>query len=173
MQLLKKDFLTAEKSASMPWSRWSAEGAALVAEGLRHGSNVRLRVHGESMLPALWPGDVVEIEGCSVSDLRPGEIVLALREGRLFLHRLIAPCKPDGFQLRGDSVPRSDPDYPPEALLGRLVSGIDEQRDFSASVLIYALGRLFSRCGLAQRLALKFHSRRTAPANALPTFKLV
>ena len=48
------------------------------------------------MLPALWPGDVVEIASCSLEDVRPGEIVLARREGRLFLHRLVGrfndPC---------------------------------------------------------------------------------
>ena len=48
------------------------------------------QVHGESMLPALWPGDVVEIESCSLEDIRPGEIVLAQRDGRLFLHRFVA-----------------------------------------------------------------------------------
>ena len=81
---------------------------------------LRLRVHGESMLPTLWPGDLVEIANCSPEELRTGEIVLAMREGRFFLHRLVAPCTSNGFLLRGDSMPGPDPLFPPEALVGRI-----------------------------------------------------
>lgn len=86
---------------------------------------VRLRVYGQSMLPALWPGDVVEIESCALENVQPGEIVLAQRDGRLFLHRFLAPCPPNGFLLRGDSMPGPDPQYFREALLGRLVSRVE------------------------------------------------
>src|SRR6202163_1814360 len=105
-----------EVPAIAPRSSWSAERSALVADALRRfGQSVRLRVHGESMLPALWPGDVVEIAGCSLEDVRPGEIVLARRDGRLFLHRLVGrfdgPSTPNGFLLRGDSMPAPDPQF--------------------------------------------------------------
>ena len=112
-----------ENTTSAPGSSWSTVRTALVAEVLRRGGHLRVRgeIRGESMLPSLWPGDVVEIEGCSPEDVRSGEIVLALREDRLVLHRVVACCAPHGFLLRGDSVPGSDPPYPPEALLGRLV----------------------------------------------------
>src|ERR1019366_10100376 len=103
-----------------------------VADVLRRSGHLRLQVYGESMLPALWPGDVVEIASCSREDVRPGEIVLALREGRLVLHRLVAPCTPNGFLLRGDSVPGPDPLFPSEALLGRLVRRADDGRGVSA-----------------------------------------
>jgi len=115
-----KHSLMPENVASAQRSSWSAEGSALVADALRRSGHLRLQVHGESMLPALWPGDVVEIASCSLADVRPGEIVLARREGRLFLHRFVAPCTPDGFLLRGDSMPNPDPLFPSEALLGRL-----------------------------------------------------
>ena len=114
---------------SPPCLSWSAERSALIADVLRRSGGprprVRLQVYGESMLPALWPGDVVEIASCSLEDVRPGEIVLALRDGRLFLHRFLARCTPDTFLLRGDSMPGSDPRFPSEALLGRLVRGAD------------------------------------------------
>ena len=150
-------------------SGWSAERSSFVADvlraGNRLGSRVRLRVHGESMLPALWPGDVVDIVSCSREDIRPGEIVLALRSGRLFLHRLVA-FQPSGFVLRGDSMPGPDPRYRSEALLGRLVRGAGggEERGFSAAVCSRALGMLLCHCGVARRLALKLHSRRTTTA---------
>jgi len=181
MPVLTKNFLTVEGTTSMPRSSWSAEGSALVAEALRRNADsphrarpdVRLRVHGESMLPALWPGDVVEIASCSLEDVRPGEIVLAVREDRLFLHRLVSRCTPIGFRLRGDSMPASDPPYPPEALLGKLARSVGENRGFSSPVLSRALGMLFCRFGAARRLALRLHGRRKASAGAFPNLESI
>ena len=172
-----------ENATSVAHSIWSAERSALLADALRLsprlGSGVRLRVHGESMLPTLWPGDVVEIASCSLQDLRPGEIVLARREGRLFPHRLVAPCTPNGFLLRGDSMPGPDPLFSSEALLGRLVGSANQGRVGSAPALrpgfgvkwSRALGMLFCHCSVARRLALKLHSRRKASAREFRTPK--
>jgi len=172
-----------EDTTSAARLSWTAVGSALVADVLRGGSRlrVRLRVYGESMLPTLWPGDVVEIESCSLEDVRPGEIVLALREGRLFLHRLVAASAPNGFLLRGDCVPGPDPPFPPGALLGRLVRGTDEGRRVSTGALrawfgvkwfsakwSRAAGMLLCHCGVARRLALKLHGRRKASPRELP-----
>jgi hypothetical protein len=156
-----------ENAASTERSSWSAEGSALVADALRRSGHLRLQVHGESMLPTLWPGDVVEIASCSLADVRPGEIVLARREGRLFLHRFVAPCATDGFLLRGDSMPNPDPLFPSQALLGRLVPRADEGRAVSAPALRLgfgvkwsrAVGLLLCHCSVARRLALKLHGR--------------
>jgi hypothetical protein len=150
---MRKDAPSAARSI------WSTERSALAEDALRQAGHLRLRVHGESMLPTLWPGDVVEIATCSMEDVRSTEIVLAAREGRFFLHRFIAPCTPNGFRLRGDSMPACDPQYPPEALLGRLVRR-PERRGISSATLSRALGVLLCHCGVARRLALKLQSRR-------------
>jgi Peptidase S24-like len=159
-----KNFLMLENTTSTARSTGNAERSALVAEALRLSGRLRLQVHGESMLPALWPGDVVEIASCSIEDLRPGEIVLARRDGRLFLHRLVSTCKPDGFLLRGDSMPGSDPQFPAEALLGRLASKADERRGVSGFGVQWsrALGTVLCHWDLARRLALTLHSRQKA-----------
>jgi hypothetical protein len=180
-----KQSLILENTASAARSSWSSERSALVADALRRSGRLRLQVHGESMLPALWPDDVVEIASCSLEDVRPGEIVLALRDGRLFLHRLVlhsfvTPGKPNGFVLRGDSMPASDPQFPPEALLGRLVSSADKGRGASTSTLRLgfgakwfgarwsrAVGILLCHCGVARRLALRLHRHRKASAREL------
>jgi signal peptidase I len=177
MPVLAKNFLTLESTSSAVRSNWSAERSALVADALRNSgslpSRVRLRVHGESMLPALWPGDVVEIANCSLAELRPGEIVLALREGRLFLHRFVAPCTPHGFVLRGDSMPGPDPVFLADALLGRLVNrvGLLDRLNLdrlNLNVLSRALGMLFCHCSLVRRFALRLHSlRKTSPREFL------
>ncbi|MGA6986178.1 MAG: S24/S26 family peptidase [Terriglobales bacterium] len=162
-----------EITTSAARSSWSAVRSALVADVLRGSGYLRLQVRGESMLPALWPGDVVEIASCSPEDVRPGEIVLALRDGRFFLHRLVTRSQPSGFVLRGDSMPGSDPPFPLEALLGRLVgnsnarsqdaNGVSGETWFGAK-WSRALGLLLCHCSLARRLALKLHQRRVAAA---------
>jgi hypothetical protein len=161
-----RNFLMLENTASTARSSWNAERSALVADALRRSGRSRLQVHGESMLPALWPGDVVEIASCSLKDVRPGEIVLALRDGRFFLHRLAAPGTLNGFVLRGDSMPGSDPQFPAEALLGRLVSKAGERRGVSGFGVKWsrALGMVLCHCGVVQRLVLKLHSRRQTSA---------
>jgi len=179
---LAKNFLMLDATTSTARSNLNAERSALVADVLHHNSHsrqvVRLRVHGESMLPTLWPGDVVEIESCSLEDIRPGEIVLARREGRLILHRLIAPCTANGFLLRGDSVPSPDALFPPDALLGRIARRRDEGRTVNGTGLrpafrangfgvtwSRALGMLLGYCVMARRVALKLHHRRKASSS--------
>ena len=173
MSVVAKNFLMLDDTLPVQNSSWSTVGSILVADALRGSGDlrqvVRLRVHGESMLPSLWPGDVVEIANCSLEDVRPGEVVLALRDGRLFLHRLVA-TQPNAFVLRGDSMPGPDPWFAGEAFVGRLVrdSRHNSVRDFQRRVmriLARALGLLFCYSRTSRRLALKLHSRRSAPAH--------
>jgi hypothetical protein len=166
-----KNFLMLENTTSMERSNWSAQRSALVAEALRCGGSlspqVRLQVHGESMLPTLWPGDIVEIANCSPKDLRTGEIVLAMREGRFFLHRLVAPCTPNGFVLRGDSMPGPDPLFPPEALVGRLVRNSSSVLGTKWFGILWsrAWGMIFCHFSFGRRVALRLHSRRKLSAS--------
>jgi hypothetical protein len=151
-------------------SDWSPERSALIADALRVGHGlarrVRLRVFGESMLPTLWPGHEVEIASCSLEEIQPGDIVLALRDGRLFLHRLIRSA-PTSFVLRGDSMPGADPEYPVDALLGRLVSSSRGETGLTASARQRTLGRLFCYSALVRRIALKLHRLRNASQGQL------
>lgn len=150
---------------------WNAERSALAADALRRGGRLRLQVRGESMLPSVWPGDMVEIADCPLEDVHPGEIVLALREDRLFLHRFLARCGPDGFQLRGDSMPAPDPIFPSAGFQGRLDQVTRAGRSIPLSVRLgpwfRALGLLLCYCGIARRLALKVHNWRTSQAPPL------
>lgn len=141
--------------------RWSAEREALAVDVLRHSGRLRLQVRGESMLPALWPGDVVEIAARSLPSIRRGEIVFALREDHLFVHRFVARVGADRFVARGDSMPQADPLYEASALLGR-IEGVVRNGRTVASPLTWrfrhrALGVLFCHFNLARRLALKLH----------------
>jgi MoaA/NifB/PqqE/SkfB family radical SAM enzyme len=53
----------------------------LAAEVLRPSGQLRLRVSGASMLPALWPGYILTIHRQDPAQLRPGDLVLAARNG--------------------------------------------------------------------------------------------
>lgn len=144
----------------------STERSALLAEALRLGGRLRLQVHGESMLPALWPGDVAEIEECPLSEVRRGDIVLATRDGRLFLHRFLRHCPAGGFILRGDSMPKPDTAFTPHALVARLVSSVPGHRILEALSPRWcrALGFVLCYCGIARRVALRWHRRWDRPA---------
>lgn len=162
MRSVEKKLLAAE-AANAPESL-SAERFALALEVLRGTGRLRLQVRGASMLPTLWPHDEVEIAACSAGDLRPGEIVLAQRNGRFFLHRFIARCEAGGFLLQGDSMSAPDPQFPDDALLGRL-SGCSGQRCVWDSLLALtpgsrAIGRVLCYCGFARRIALRLHAMR-------------
>lgn len=138
--------------------RGDSERSALVADALRQERHIRLQVRGESMLPSVWPGDAVEIEPCPVSQIRRGDIVLATRGGRLFLHRFVRHCDPSGFILCGDSMPKADAVYPTGAFLGRVVPGQTTSQSLSPR-WSRVLGFFFCYCAIARRLALRWHHR--------------
>ena len=164
MPVLAQSFLTLDNVSTIPFS--DAERSVLAADSLCASGRLRLQVRGESMLPTLWPGDVVEIARCALKDVQPGEIVLAFRDGRFYLHRFLARTESGGFLLRGDSMPRRDPEFSGEALLGRLVGRAGRGQDQAKALPVrpprlwsWTTGRLLCHCGPARRLALKIHSR--------------
>ena len=99
----------------------------ILADCLAHFGVVRLRVTGECMLPALHPGDTVEI--VPVLERRPGfgDIVLFRHPNGLRLHRLVwGPPRGRSFwRLKADRAIYWDPAVPAGALLGVVVSAAD------------------------------------------------
>ena len=146
---------------------WDAAQSVLAADALRRTGRLRLRARGESMLPALWPGDEVELVGCNLENVHLGEIVLAHREGRFFLHRLVAREERGRFVLRGDSMPASDPSYASAALVGRLVGVLRSGRIVPLRPRAWArpLGWLLYHCGPARRLVLRLQRLRNSWAS--------
>jgi len=92
----------------------------IAAETLRSFGGLRLRLTGHSMLPAIWPGDTVEIEQRSFADIVPGDVVLYCRQRRLFAHRVLRVIdSKEGARLavQGDALPEPDaPVFPAEVL---------------------------------------------------------
>lgn len=92
----------------------------LVAEVARSFGEVRLKVTGASMIPSLWPGDIITVRRDATS-LKPGQIVLYRREGRLVAHR-ITRVRGDLLSTRGDSLPCDDPPIHAPDIVGQVIS---------------------------------------------------
>ncbi len=102
----------------------------LAEEVVRTFGEVRLRVFGTSMAPSILPGDLVSIRRASLGDISPGDVVLFVQKGRLFVHRVVdrkvaaTADDPGESRLitRGDRLRHDDPPVSPQELLGRIVS---------------------------------------------------
>jgi signal peptidase I len=102
----------------------------LADEIVRTFGGVRLRVFGTSMVPSILPGDVVSIRQASLQDISVGDVVVFLRMGRLFVHRVVDRKVPGTVGLsadwrlitRGDRLRHNDPPVSSPELLGRVVS---------------------------------------------------
>jgi hypothetical protein len=102
-----------------------AAGCALIRDVLRLAGRARLRVTGSSMLPCIFPGDVLVVRHRKITDLGPGDIALFARHNRLFAHRVVAaePYRATPFLLtRGDSLAEHDSPVLAEELLGQVAS---------------------------------------------------
>jgi hypothetical protein len=134
---------------------------------LRGGGAVRLELRGTSMLPSLWPGDLLTIQFVAHNQVVPGDIVLVMRDNRFFAHRLIGKQHDQDcvtLITRGDAVPQNDPPVATSELLGR-VSGIrrgsrslvPSQR---VSLFQRALAWMLCRWDHFRSLALRIHAAR-------------
>ena len=98
----------------------------LAGEVVRRFGEVRLRVVGTSMVPSVLPGDLISVQRASVSEICLGEIVLYMREERLFAHRVVGYTGDHQFHgdsrliTRGDRLSHNDPPVSSSELLGRV-----------------------------------------------------
>ena len=98
---------------------------ALFAHALQAVGAACLRVLGGSMQPAIHPRDILVVAGCQIDDLRPRDVVLFARDGRLVAHRLIDVGIRAGRRVlvtRGDALWSADAPVDAGDLLGRVVA---------------------------------------------------
>jgi signal peptidase len=146
----------------------------MAAEVLQSNGVLRLGVTGSSMLPALWPGDVVTI-AVLAEEPRIGEIILFQRSDQFVIHRVIrvaSGARQSQIITRGDSM--SDRDNPIEAseVLGRVVAIQRGPHEFPVvtkrSSWQKGLGFLFGRSNFLSNLALRWHAARRAQLGFAP-----
>ena len=132
----------------------------LVADVARSFGEVCLRVTGASMIPAVWPGDVVTVRRCDVAELQPGQIVLSRRGGRLVAHR-ITFIRGDLVTTRGDSLQHDDPPIDESAVVGRVMSLVRNGRviDPTQTFWLRIGSAILRRSDFCRRMALRIGRR--------------
>jgi len=96
-----------------------AQKRELVSQVLLSNGTVRIRALGTSMLPTIWPGDILVIEPISHDRLVHGDVIAVKTLRGVRVHRLV---NKDGWDwiTRGDAMPQNDPAISPEHVLGRV-----------------------------------------------------
>src|SRR5438034_11439169 len=135
----------------------------LFAEAARKFGEIRFKATGDSMLPSVWPGDLLTVRRQSFSEFRRGQIVLYERVDnggeniQLVAHRVV-DCGGGQFITRGDSLARNDAPVHEDQILGRVVSVSRGARpiglDFTRSRRLAAW--VLRRSDLAGRGCLRF-----------------
>ncbi len=143
---------------------------SMVEDVLRRNNSLRMRVFGQSMLPSIWPGDIVTVEGRPVPQLVVGDIGLFRRNGRFFVHRVrdvfSLNCSLQ-FEARGDSSTQSDSPFHESEVLGKVVSIQRNQTDIPVRALSCCarmMGWILCHCDRLRNLVLRFH-----PGNRVPS----
>jgi signal peptidase len=135
----------------------------LAAEVIRSFGELRLRVAGSSMLPAIWPDDILLIRVCGIGEAAPGDVVLFVRQRRLFAHRVVrrsGPC----VVTRGDGNGVEDPAVHADELLGRVAGvwrrGKPVRAESGAAVARRLAAMILCRSATVRRTLLRLHALR-------------
>ncbi len=136
----------------------------LAAEILASGGIIRLRAFGSSMLPAIWPGDILTIESVALRWPVTGDIVLIRINNRAFIHRvqeLQSGQDSPRWITRGDAVPECDPAVSGAQLQGT-VSLIQRGRRWivpspQRSNLVRLLAWVLCHCNPLRNICLRAH----------------
>jgi hypothetical protein len=140
---------------------------SLAAEMLRGGGAVHLKAWGVSMLPSVWPGDLLTVQGAACGEVVPGDIVLVMRDNRFLVHRLVGTRHDEdrfSWTTRGDAMPHNDPPVATSELLGRVVGISRANRSFipsrQVSLSDSALAWMLCRWNRFRILTLRIHAAR-------------
>ena len=138
-------------------------GSELVAEMLHRDHRVVIRAGGSSMIPAIWPGDKIEIVPASAVSIGLGQVVFYSNDGRLYVHRIVAIDGP-AIVTRGDALAVNDRPIARAEILGVASAVVRNGRSFplagrppsyGARLLAFAI----RNSSVARRLVLGLRAR--------------
>ena len=143
----------------------------LAVEVLRTTGQVQLAAFGYSMLPSLWPGDLLTVEARPLAQTGVGDVVLFARLDRFFIHRVLQIEK-GRLITRGDAMPTKDAPVSAEELLG-VVTRVQRADGRSAAIregspLLRLIGLSVAYSAKLRSLALRWHARRYGPVMDIP-----
>jgi signal peptidase I len=98
---------------------------ALAEEVLRVSGQLRFVAQGSSMVPSIFPGDVLLVRRDVTDKISCNDIVLFTQGGRWFAHRVTHIANKGAhafFITRGDALPSDDPPVTDHELLGRVTA---------------------------------------------------
>jgi signal peptidase I len=162
-------------SMPVPQSRQDVQ-LDLAAEVLSRFGEVRLVELGRSMIPTIYPGDILTIRSEPKNGARCGDIVLHLRAGRFCVHRVTQTWQQSArfmFTTWGDAAARPDPPFDENQLLGRVTAIVRRGRqvDFAQMETLRKklLRRAVRKSEVAATLLLRWHLFRTRIFGGAPT----
>ena len=132
----------------------------LAAQALRSFGELRLCVTGSSMLPAVRPDDKLLIRCCHIEEAGHDDIVLFIRQSRLFAHRVVSRSAAH-LITQGDGL--AEPDLPVAAheLLGKVIRVIRRGKTIRHGSKpgwpARIAAALFRRSAMAGRLFIRLH----------------
>jgi signal peptidase I len=154
----------------MPKGNMATQTAAdlklgLAAEILRSGYPIHLRALGTSMLPSIWPGDLLTIESCDPPEIAVGDIIRFMQAGRFVIHRVIgigSAGKKFYWLTRGDSLACEDAPVSQDQFLGK-VTGIRRNGSLicptrQLSALAQCFGRMLAHVSHIQGAVLRIRA---------------
>jgi signal peptidase I len=138
----------------------------LLLEALRTHGLVRMRALGTSMVPTIWPGDLVEVERCYGS-IGVGDVILTVRQESFCMHRVVRHEQAsDGIRIttRGDAMRCEDPEISSSQVLGK-ISRVHHHGEFirlaqQQGRFERCLARIFNSISLVRRVLLRVNNRR-------------
>lgn len=94
---------------------------SLASEVLRKSGGLRFAALGGSMVPTIFPKDILIIRHETARSARTGDVVLYFRESRFCAHRLVEKTEEGGrlsLVTRGDALAQNDAPVAEDELLG-------------------------------------------------------
>jgi signal peptidase len=95
----------------------------LATEVLRASGELRFVASGASMVPAIFPGDILIVRNQPIERTRSGDVALWSREGRFYAHRVVRTAKAGeraAIVTRGDALNQDDPPVGSDEFLGHV-----------------------------------------------------
>lgn len=143
---------------------------SLAAEALRSWGTLKLRATGISMLPTLWPGDLLTVHSVRPELTQPGDIVLYMRRGRFFVHRVMSRdlMLDEGFLVtRGDCMSENDPPVGRRELLGKITEVARDGSVFAPARTLSLFSKfvacMFCHWELFRQVGLRLWTYRDVP----------
>jgi len=142
----------------------------LVCDSVRQHGSVRIRVQGSSMLPSLRPGDEVNLQSIPLSTIKIGDIIAYQRDGRLFVHRVIANDPAGQLLTRGDTLLQADAPVSGDELLGVIEAAFRDGKkiDYRATAAGRVAATIFRRVPLCAAVFVKLTSNPRSFAQVFP-----